>query len=60
MNHSTTRHPFALRAALLSVLITSTMVLLPALASVGANHGSRDVQKLQAVAAQSLQVKAAG
>ena len=60
MNHSNKLHPFALRAALFSVLITSSMALLPALAGAGANHGSRDVQTLQAAAAQSQHVKITG
>lgn len=60
MNHSDKLHPFALRAALLSILITSSMVLLPALAGAGTNHGSRDMQMLQAAATQSQNVKVAG
>ncbi len=60
MNHSNKLHPFALRAALLSILITSSMALLPALAGAGTNHGSRAVQTLQAAAAHSLDVKVAG
>ena len=60
MNHSNKMHPFALRAALLSVLITSSMALLPALAGAGTNHGSRDAQTLQAAAAQAQHAKVAG
>ena len=60
MNHSDKMHPFALRAAMLSILITSSMALLPALAGAGANHGSRDLQMLQAAAAQTQSVKVAG
>ena len=60
MNHSEKMHPFALRAALLSMLITSSMALLPTLAGAGTNHGSSDVQTLQAAAAQAQHVKVAG
>jgi hypothetical protein len=60
MNTSTTRHPFALPAFVLSILITSTMALLPALASAGTNHSARDVQTIQATAAQSRNVNVAG
>lgn len=60
MNHSNTRHPFALRAALLSVLITASMALLPALAGVGAKHSSHDLQSVQTAAAQSQRVGTAG
>lgn len=60
MNHSNKMHPFALPAALLSVLITSSMALLPTLAGAGTSHGSRAVQTLQASAAPSQHVKVAG
>lgn len=60
MNNSNTRHPFALRAALLSVLITASMALLPALAGAGAKHGSRDLQAIQTAAVQSQRVGTAG
>jgi hypothetical protein len=60
MNHSEKMHPFALRAALLSVLITSSMALLPTLAGAGTNHDSRDMQTLQAAAAQAENVRVAG
>jgi hypothetical protein len=60
MNHSNKMHPFALRAALLSVLITSSMALLPTLAGAGANHGSRNAQTMQASATQSQYAKVAG
>jgi hypothetical protein len=44
-------HPFALRAALLSILITSCMALLPSLAAVGSHPNAREAQNLQAAAA---------
>jgi hypothetical protein len=50
MNASTTRHAFALPAVLLSILITSSMALIPTLASVGSNHSARDAQAQQAAA----------
>jgi len=50
MNNLPTRHAFALPAALLSILITSTMVLIPTLAAAGATHGSRDTHAVQAAA----------
>jgi hypothetical protein len=53
-------HPFALRAALLSVLITSSMALLPTLAGAGTKHGSRNAQTMQASATQSQYAKVAG
>ena len=43
MNTSTIRHPFALPAFVLSVLITSTMTLIPALAGAGTSHASQSV-----------------
>ena len=60
MNTSTTRHPFTLPAFVLSILITSTMALIPALASAGTNHGSRDARTMQIAAAQSQNVNVAG
>jgi hypothetical protein len=60
MNTSPTRHPFALPAFALSVLITSTMALIPALAGAGTNHDSRDARTMQIAAAQSQNVNAAG
>lgn len=60
MNTSTTRHPFALPALVLSILITSTMSLIPTLAAVGATHSARDAQALQATAAHTEQVRSAG
>ena len=60
MNTSTTRHPFALPAIVLSILITSTMALLPAVAGIGANHSARTLQTAQATAAQSHHVIAVG
>jgi hypothetical protein len=50
MNNLPTRHAFALPAALLSILITSTMVLIPTLAAAGATHGARDTHAIQAAA----------
>ena len=50
MNSSTIRHPFAIRAALLSMPITSTMALIPTLAGAGANHNTGNVQTVQAAA----------
>lgn len=57
MNTSTTRHPFTLPAFALSILITSTMTLIPTLASTGANHASRDGHTLQTTAALSQSVR---
>lgn len=51
MTHSNSMHPFALRAALLSILITSCMALLPSLAAVGSHPNAREAQNLQAAAA---------
>jgi len=48
MNTTSKMHPFALRAAVLSILITSTMALLPALAAVGAHQSQRAAQTLEA------------
>jgi hypothetical protein len=59
MNHSNTMHPFALRAALLSVLITSCMALLPSLAAVGGHQNAREAQNLQAATAAVQVSKAA-
>jgi hypothetical protein len=41
-------HPFALRAAVLSILITSSMALLPTLAAVGSHQVTRNAQTLEA------------
>jgi hypothetical protein len=60
MNTSMNRHPFALPAVVLSVLITSTMALIPALAGAGTSHSARDVQATQTAAAQSQNVNVAG
>ena len=60
MNTSTIRHPFALPAFVLSVLITSTMALIPALAGAGTNHSARDAQTMQIAAAQSQNVNVVG
>ncbi len=57
MNSSTIRHPFAVRAALLSILITSTMALIPALAGAGLNHNTHSVQAQQATAAPAPPVR---
>jgi hypothetical protein len=54
------RHPFALPAFVLSVLITSTMALLPAAAGIGANHAVRNGQTLQAATAQSQSLRVTG
>jgi hypothetical protein len=56
MNTSPTRHPFALPAFVLSVLITSTMALIPAAAGIGTAHSARDGLTMQAAAAQSQKV----
>ena len=50
MNNLPTRNAFAIPAALLSILITSTMVLIPTLAAAGATHGARDTHAVQAAA----------
>ena len=47
MNTSTTRHPFALPALLLSILATSTMALIPTLAAAGAHRASLQAQSQQ-------------
>ena len=60
MNTSVTRHAFALPAFVLSVLITSTMALIPVLASIGTNHSARDAQTIQTAASQSQNVNLAG
>jgi hypothetical protein len=60
MNSSTIRHPFAVRAALLSMLITSTMALIPTLAGAGVNRDTHNVQMVQTVAAPAQQVNVAG
>ena len=58
MNTTSKLHPFALRAAVLSILITSTMALLPALAAVGTHQAPRAAQTLEAAntVAHSTQV----
>jgi hypothetical protein len=48
MNHTNKLHPFALRAVVLSILITSTMALLPSLAAVGSQKPAHEVQTLEA------------
>jgi hypothetical protein len=58
MNTSTTRHPFALPAFVLSILITSTMALIPAAAAIGAN--SHNGQAIQTATVQSQYVEVAG
>jgi len=60
MKTSMNRHPFALPAVVLSVLITSTMALIPFLAGAGTSHASQSVQTLQAGTAQSQNVNVAG
>ncbi|MGB8691958.1 MAG: hypothetical protein WCD08_00425 [Steroidobacteraceae bacterium] len=60
MNTSMNRHPFALPAFVLSVLITSTMALLPAAAGIGADHAVRNGQTLQAATAQSQSLRVTG
>jgi hypothetical protein len=60
MNHSVTSHPIALRAALLSILITSSMALLPALAGIGAHRNSHDGSALQAATLPAPSAKATG
>lgn len=58
MNHSNKMHPFALRAVVLSILITSCMALLPTLAAVGSHQATRNAQTLEAAntVVQSTQV----
>ena len=58
MNTSTNRHPFALPAFVLSVLITSTMTLIPTAAGIGAN--SHNGQTIQTATAHSQNVEVAG
>ena len=58
MNTSVTRHAFALPALMLSILITSTMTLIPAAAGIGAN--SHNGQTIQTAAAQSQYVEVGG
>jgi hypothetical protein len=53
-------HPFALRAAVLSILITSSMALLPALAAVGSHQVTRDAQTLQAANTSVQSTRVAG
>ena len=60
MNTSVTRHAFALPALILSVLITCTMTLIPALAGAGTNHSARDARTMQIAAAQSQNVDVVG
>ena len=60
MNTSTTRHTFAVPALVLSILITSTMSLIPAAAGIGATHSTRDVQTIQTAAAHTQQIRNAG
>lgn len=56
MNTSNARHPFALPALVLSILITSTMALLPAVAGIGANPSARDTHAIQTAVAASQDV----
>jgi hypothetical protein len=51
MTHSNKLHPFALRAAVLSILITSCMALIPSLAATGGYQVTRAAQNLQAATA---------
>jgi len=60
MNTSTNRHPFALPAFVLSILITSTMALIPTAAGIGNAHSARDGQTMQAVAAQAQNIEVVG
>jgi len=60
MNHSAMRHPFTLPAALLSILITSSMALLPALAGVGVRHMPLEAPSSQVAAEPYQQMKATG
>ncbi len=59
MTTSATRHPFTLSAIVPSVLITSTMVLIPALASIGTNQSARDTHTVQTAAASSSHTEVA-
>jgi hypothetical protein len=59
VNTSTTRHSFALPALVLSILITSTMALIPAAAGIGTVHSARDAQTMQATATLSQSVRTA-
>lgn len=57
MSNTNKLHPFALRALVLSILITSTMALLPSLAAVGSHKAAQEVQTLEAAnTVQSTQV----
>ena len=60
MSKSNKMHPFALRAAVLSILITSSMALLPALAAVGSHQVTRDAQTLQAANTSVQSTRVAG
>ena len=60
MKTSMKRHPFTLPAVVLSVLITSTMALIPSLAGAGTSHASQSVQTLQAGTPQSQNLSVAG
>lgn len=59
MNTSATRHAFALPALILSILITSTMALIPTLAAAGAHRAALDAQTQQAAATPSAQTHVA-
>ena len=48
MSYTNKLHPFALRAVVLSILITSTMALLPSLAAIGSQKATHAVQTLEA------------
>ena len=60
MNHSNKLHPFALRALVLSILITSSMALLPSLAAVGSQKASHDAQTLQAANTNAQSTRVTG
>jgi hypothetical protein len=59
MTHSNKLHPFAVRAAVLSILITSCMALLPSLAATGGHQATRTAQSLQASTATTQVSKTA-
>ncbi len=60
MSYTNKLHPFALRAVVLSVLITSTMALLPALAAVGSQKAAHKVQTLEAAITSVPSTQVAG
>jgi len=59
MNTSITRHAFAIPALLLSIVITSTMALIPTLAGAGAHRAALDAQTQQTAASSSAQAPVA-